>query len=294
VQARLAEYCAARLLLASLAWTPRPIAENLARLYVRMLDFALPRLRRTAMRNLAMALPELEESQHRRIATGGFASIARLLVVLSRFPRLNRENISEWIHFEGEEHVEAARRAGRGILFATAHLGNWELSAIAYGLICEPMHVVVRPLDNPHIDALIARFRRSSGNHLIVKKDAARAIVRALKNNQAVGILIDQNSSLDEGVFIDFFGIKACANAAFARMAAATGAAVIPGFALWDAARRRYVLRFYPPVPITGDTCEDTRRIQGEVEAVIRQYPDQWLWMHRRWKTRPPGEPPLY
>jgi KDO2-lipid IV(A) lauroyltransferase len=129
-----------------------------------------------------------------------------------------------------------------------------------------------------------------SGNRLIAKKDAARAILRALKQNEAVGILVDQNSSLEEGVFVNFFGVPACAGVAFARMAWRTGAAVIPGFALWSAAERRYVLRFYPPLPMTGDAQLDTQRIHTALEAVIREFPDQWLWIHRRWKTRPPGE----
>jgi KDO2-lipid IV(A) lauroyltransferase len=156
------------------------------------------------------------------------------------------------------------------------------------------MHVVVRPIDNPKIDALVERRRASSGNFLIEKKEAARAILQALKRNEAVGILIDQNSTLDQGVFVDFFGVPACAGVAFAKLAAHSGATVIPGFALWVAKEKRYVLRFYPPVEITGNAEADTRRLQKVLEAVIREYPDQWLWIHRRWKTRPPGEAPLY
>jgi KDO2-lipid IV(A) lauroyltransferase len=156
------------------------------------------------------------------------------------------------------------------------------------------MHVLVRPLDNPRIDRLISRCRALSGNHLIEKKESARAILKALAANQAVGILVDQNVSLDEGVFVDFFGVPACAGTAFVRLAARSGAAVIPGFALWSEAERRYVLRFYPPLEITGDAEEDTRRLHRQLEAVIREHPDQWLWIHRRWKTRPPGEPSLY
>jgi KDO2-lipid IV(A) lauroyltransferase len=156
------------------------------------------------------------------------------------------------------------------------------------------MHVLVRPLDNPRIDRLVARRRALSGNHLIEKKDSARAILKALAANQAVGILVDQNASLEEGVFVDFFGVPACAGTAFARLAARSGATVILGFALWSEAERRYVLRFYPPLEITGHAEEDTRRLHRQLEQIIREYPDQWLWIHRRWKTRPPGEPPLY
>jgi KDO2-lipid IV(A) lauroyltransferase len=192
------------------------------------------------------------------------------------------------------EHVEAALAAGRGILFATAHLGNWELSAFAYAILARPMHVVARPLDNPLIDALVERRRGLSGNRLIFKKDYARAILKALAANEAVGILIDQNAAPAEGVFVDFFGVPACAGTGFAKIAAHSGAAVIPGFALWSEEERRYVLRFDPPVAMSGDAERDTAVLQARLEAVIRAHPDQWLWIHRRWKTRPAGAPPLY
>jgi KDO2-lipid IV(A) lauroyltransferase len=192
------------------------------------------------------------------------------------------------------EHVEAGLAAGRGILFATAHLGNWELSAFAHALLAGPMHVVARPLDNPLIDALVERRRTLSGNRLIFKKDYARGILKALAANEAVGILIDQNAAPAEGVFVDFFGVPACAGTGFAKIAAHSGAAVIPGFALWSEDERRYVLRFYPAVPMTGDAARDTAALQSQLEAVIRAHPEQWLWIHRRWKTRPAGAPALY
>jgi KDO2-lipid IV(A) lauroyltransferase len=276
--------------LKSLGWGP----EGLARCYARLLDLALPRLRRVAMRNLAMALPEKTPAEHQAIADGVFRSIARLLYALARFPRINRSNVSEWIRYQGFEHFEQALQRGRGVLFATAHLGNWELSAFAHALMAAPMHVVVRPLDNLRIDALVARRRTLSGNRLIEKKESARSVLKALQANQAVGILIDQNSSPEEGVFVNFFGIPACASSGFARLAAHTGATVIPGFALWSEAERRYVLKFYPPLEMTGRLQEDTQRLQSQLEAVIREHPDQWLWIHRRWKNRPPGEPPIY
>jgi KDO2-lipid IV(A) lauroyltransferase len=185
-------------------------------------------------------------------------------------------------------------RNGRGVLFATAHLGNWELSAFAHAILTGPMHVVVRPLDNPLIDRLVEKRRTLSGNSLISKTDSARSILRALKNNQAVGILVDQNAAPENGVFVDFFGTAACAGAGFVKLAAVSGAAIIPGFALWSAEERRYVLRFYPPVPLTGDAARDTQAVQAKLEEVIRAYPDQWLWIHRRWKTRPAGHPALY
>jgi len=280
--------------LASLALAPRPLAERLASLYVGLLDLALPRLRRVAFRNLELALPELGQDERHRIVAGSFRSIARLLVSLSRFSRMGPQNISEWIRYDGLEHFTEARRRGRGVLFATAHLGNWELSAFAHAIMTEPMHIVVRALDNPAIDALVSRLRTLSGNQIIEKKNFARGILRALARNEAVGILIDQNTSIEEGVFVDFFGTPACVSTGFAKIAAHSGAAIIAGFALWSEEEHLYILKFHPSLYATGDTLEDTRRIHAVLEEVIRQYPDQWLWMHRRWKTRPPGEPPLY
>jgi len=288
------EYATALFVLKSLEWSPATVAHRLARGYARLLDLALPRLRRVAYRNLSLALPELDETRRAEVVNGVFRSIARLLVTVAKFPAIRRENLAQWIRCEGSEYFEQARRAGRGVLFATAHLGNWELSAYAHALLAAPMNVVVRPLDNPRIDALVERRRRLSGNRMIFKKDFARSILKALGANEAVGILVDQNSSPDAGVFVDFFGMKACAGTGFAKLAAHSGAAVIPGFALWSEEERRYVLRFYPPVEMTGDAARDTQAVESKLEEVIRQYPDQWLWIHRRWKTRPAGEPELY
>jgi KDO2-lipid IV(A) lauroyltransferase len=293
------EYCLALAVVKSLEWAPLGMAEWLARRYAGALDLALPRLRRVAERSLAFAMPEQNAG---RIVDGVFRSIARLLVAFAKFPAIlktlsapnGRGNASQWIRCEGAEYFEQALRAGRGVLFATAHLGNWELSAFAHALLTGPMNVVVRPLDNPLIDRMVERRRGLSGNRLISKRDIARPILKALAANEAVGILIDQNASPDAGVFVDFFGMPACSGTGFAKLAARSGAAVIPGFALWSEGERRYVLRFYPPVPMTGDAVRDTETLQKKLEEIVRAHPDQWLWIHRRWKTRPPGEESLY
>ncbi|MCS7314577.1 MAG: lysophospholipid acyltransferase family protein [Bryobacterales bacterium] len=288
------EYLVAHLLLGLLARLPYRLAEAAARAVMCALVIAVPGLRRRALRNLELAMPELEPAARRRIVRGMFRSLARMAVVFARLPRLDRTNISRWIRYEGFEHFQRALARGRGVLFAAAHLGNWELSAYAHGLLAGPMDIVVRPLDNPLLDRLVARRRTLCGNRLIPKREAARAVLKALRANRAVGILIDQNAAPSEGVFVDFFGLKACAGAAFARLAARSGATVIPGFALWSETEGRYILRFYPPVELSGDVREDTQRLHSLLESVIRQHPEQWLWIHRRWKTRPPGEPPLY
>jgi KDO2-lipid IV(A) lauroyltransferase len=281
----LVEFCLARFAIAAVAIFP-----SLSNVIAKLLDVLVPRLRRIAVKNLTMA--GFANPQH--IADGIFLSIGRLLRTFARLPRLTPQNVSSLIRYDGLENFQAALARGRGVLVATAHLGNWELSAFAHAWMTAPMHIVVRPIDNPRIDALVERYRGLSGNHIIEKKDAARGILKALKSGDAVGILIDQNTTLDQGVFIDFFGMKACAGTAFAKLAHHSGAAVVPGFALWSAEEQRYILRFYPEIAMSGDVAEDTQRVHSQLESVIREYPDQWLWIHRRWKTRPPGEPPLY
>jgi Kdo2-lipid IVA lauroyltransferase/acyltransferase len=288
------EYLLASFALLTLRRTPLAIANRLGRGYAKLLDAALPRLRAAAMRNLEMALPEMGTDERARTVDGVYRSIGRVLVSFERFPDLNAKNISNWICYDGFEHFEEARRRGRGVLFATGHLGNWELSAFAHALLCAPMHVVVRPLDNPLIDALVERRRALSGNRIIEKKDFARSILKALHRNEAVGILVDQNTGLDQGAFVDFFGIPACSGTSFARIAAHSGAAVLPGFAVWCESERRYRLKFYPLLEISGDAVEDTQRLQAAVERAVREHPEQWLWIHRRWKTRPAGESDRY
>jgi Kdo2-lipid IVA lauroyltransferase/acyltransferase len=198
-------YGVARVVMAILVWFPR-----LAEFYVKLLDLAVPRLRATARRNLEIAkLPDTG------IVDGVFRSIARIIGSFAQFPRITRANVHEWIRYDGLENFQNALKGGRGVLVATAHLGNWELSAFTHALMTAPMRIVVRPLDNPKIDEMVERYRALSGNQIIQKRDAARDILRALKSGEAVGILIDQNTTPDQGVFIDFFGVKACAGSAF-------------------------------------------------------------------------------
>jgi KDO2-lipid IV(A) lauroyltransferase len=288
------EYGLARLAVASMEWTPLRVANCLGHIYARLMDLAMPRLRRVAMRNLEMVYPQKTVAERKQIADGVYRSIGRILVAFARFPAINEDSVRDWIRYEGYEHFEEARQRGKGVLFATAHLGNWELSAFSHALMARPMHVVVRPLDNPKIDAMVEARRGMSGNFVITKRDFVRPMMRALRDNEAVGVLVDQNSALDNGVFVDFFGIPACVATGFAKLAARSGAAVIPGFALWNERDQRYVLKFYPIIEMTGDEVEDTRAIQKSLETAIAAYPDQWLWVHRRWKTRPEGEPGIY
>ena len=265
-----------------------------------MLYHGLRRWRTIARRNLELAFPEAPAQMREQILRGAFRNIGRVLLALARSPRFDAGNIAEWIAYDGFEHFERAKKAGKGVLFLTAHLGNWELSSAAHALYGNPMFVMVRPLDNPLLDRLVQRRRGLHGNRVIAKNDASRDILRALRANEAVGILADQNAAGDDGVFVDFFGVQASATRGLAQLALRTGAAIIPGFAFWNESAGRYVLKFYAPIELDQSSdrergvLETTQRCQTAIEQAIRERPEQWLWMHRRWKRRPSGEPPIY
>jgi KDO2-lipid IV(A) lauroyltransferase len=205
-----------------------------------------------------------------------------------------------FIRYEGLDHYLAARARGKGVLVLTGHLGAWELSSFYHSLAGHPMGMVIRRLDNPLVDALVNRIRCQHGNRVLHKDDFARGLIAAMRAGDTVGILMDTNMTPPQGLFVPFFGVPACTASGLARVALKTGAAVLPGFLLWEDSEQQYVLRFYPELALasTGDpeadTLDNTARFTAVLEDSIRQYPSQWLWMHRRWKTRPAGEPPLY
>lgn len=287
-------------LLSVLGALPRPLGKKLAAALSYLLYRATPRFRRIADRNLRMALPELDASERSAVVRGVYRSLGRLLSECARFPRLTPENIRGVVTYEGLEHYQAAVARGRGVLFLTAHLGPWELGAFAHALYGYPIQILYRPLDNPRLDRLVNRYRTLSGNKLIDKRDSARGILAALARGETVGILADQNTSLEEGVFVDFFGTPASMTAGIARVALHTGAAVVPAFCVWEEVLHRFVIHFDPPLAFatTSDREQDiraaTQQMASVIEKYIRRYPDQWLWIHRRWKTRPPGEPAIY
>jgi Kdo2-lipid IVA lauroyltransferase/acyltransferase len=287
------EFALAWPLLQALQWLPLPAARLLAAALARGLRLATPRWCSIARQNLQAAFPELEPARREEILRGVYENLGRVILAVARLPRLTPANIGRWVEYEGLEYYQQAIEKGRGALFMTAHLGNWELSASAHALFGNPMHVMVRPLDNPWLDRLVDRYRRLAGNQTIAKQEAGRKVLRALRNNEAVGILIDQNTTDNDRVFVDFFGRPASAGSAFVKLALRSGAAVIPGFLLWRPQTRRYVLKFYPPLEWlhSGDSGRDlidnTQLCHSVLERVIREQPEQWLWIHRRWKTQP-------
>jgi KDO2-lipid IV(A) lauroyltransferase len=238
--------------------------------------------------------------ERRRIVRGEFISLGRQLAEVCLFPSYTRENVSSIVVYDGFENFERAYARGKGVLFLTGHLGAWEISAFAHSLQGHPLSIVMRSLDNPYIDALLQSYRTMHGNRTVDKDDFVRGLLSAMRKGETVGILMDTNMTPPQGVFVDFFGNAACTASGLARIALRTDAAVVPGFTVWNASLRKYVLRFDPAVELIrtddneADIVANTAKFTKVIEGVIRQYPDQWLWVHRRWKTRPPGEPPLY
>jgi KDO2-lipid IV(A) lauroyltransferase len=294
------EYAPVWLLVRVLGLVPAPVARAAGIALGQIVHLLHRRLRRVGMRNLQLAFPELADSERRRVLRRLFTNLGRQLGDFCRFPRYRHQDISQLAVYDGYENFERAHDRGKGVLFLTAHFGGWEVSSFMHALHGHPLHILVRPLDNACLDRLVTRYRTLSGNRTIPKQDFARAMLEALRAGETVGILMDQNMLPEHGVFVDFFGIPACTSTLMARMALRTDAAVVPGFCLWDAALRRYRVRFEPAMETIRSGNEDadivanTAAYTKVIEDYARRYPDQWLWVHRRWKTRPPGEPPLY
>ncbi len=280
------------------------LPRGLARLWAWGLAIAVywvfGRLRRVGERNLELALPELPPRTRREILRGVYLHLGWQLVEFCRMPRYTPGNTRDWLRAEGLEHYEAARARGKGVLVMTAHLGAWELSSFYHSMMGHPMGMVIRRLDNRLLDEYVNRIRCMHGNYVLHKDDFGRGLLTAMHEGGTVGILMDTNMTPPQGVFVRFFGIEACTATGLAHVARKTGAAVLPGFMLWEKAEKRYVLHFGPEVEIphtdsvSDDILRGTELCNDAIESWIRRYPDQWLWIHRRWKTRPPGEPGLY
>lgn len=294
------EYALAWCVVKTIGALPRSLARLVGVTLGQLIYLLHGKLRRVGMRNLAIAFPEKTAAERRKIVRKVFTSLGRQFAEVCLFPTYTGENVSRIVAYDGYENFDRASQRGKGVLFLTGHIGGWELSAFAHSLYGHPLHFVMRPLDNPYLDDLVRRYRTMHGNTPILKDNPVRELLRAMKAGATVGILMDTNMTPPEGVFVDFFGVPACTASGLARIALRTDAAVVPGFTVWDPVLRKYRLRFEPPVALirTGnndaDIVANTALFTKVIEDVVRRYPDQWLWVHRRWKTRPLGQPSLY
>jgi KDO2-lipid IV(A) lauroyltransferase len=294
------QYAPAWIIIKLVGILPRPLARAVAIFFAQIIYVLHFRLRRVGLRNLALAFPEKSKSERARILRGEFTSLGRQLAEVCHFPKYTLENVNQVIVYDGFENYERAYARGKGVLFLTAHFGGWELSAFSHSMHGHWMHVVMRPMDNLYLDRLIRNYRTMHGNTTVDKDDFIRGLLAAMKKGEVVGILMDTNMTPPQGIFVDFFGIPACTASGLARIALRTDAAVVPTFTIWDPVLRKYRLRFDPAVDLIrtddneADIITNTQLFTKIIEDYVRRYPDQWLWVHRRWKTRPEGQPPIY
>ena len=255
-----------------------------------LLWWLLPGRRRRALDNIRLSIGrEMTPREIERLGRGSFQHVGMNLIEACRYFLRPTEVMLSQVHVEGVEHLRSAAARGRGVLVLTAHYGNWELLAAAHGLSGLPLSIVIRPLDHPVLDELAARFRRRSGAELIVKRQAVREVLQALRRGRMVGILLDQNATRAEGVFVPFFGVEASTSKGLAVLALRTDAPVVPVF-LRRTADGRHCMDVSPPLmpPSDGDVLAYTATFNRAIEGAIRRAPEQWLWMHARWRTRPP------
>ena len=294
------EYAAAWPFIKIMGILPRPLARAIGMGLAWVIYLLHVRLRRVGMRNLALAFPEKSEAERARILRGEFASLGRQLAEVCHFPEYTLANVDEVVVYDGFENYERAHARGKGVLLFAGHFGGWELSSFVLSMHGHWMHVLMRGMDNKYLGELILRYRTMHRNKAVDKDDFVRGLLSAMKAGEVVGMLMDTNMTPPQGIFVDFFGIPACTAAGPARIALRTDAAVVPTFTIWDAEIGKYRLRFDPAVELvrTGDIEADikanTQKFTSIIEEYVRKYPEQWLWVHRRWKTRPPGDAPLY
>ena len=294
------EYAVAWAGIKALGLLPRPMARSVGAGFAAAAYAVRRPLRCAAMVNLRLAFPQWSDGQRKRAVRRMVQQIGWMAGEFSQFPRYTREKIERIVIVDGQENFDAAQRRGKGVLFLTGHMSAWEVAPFAHALYGHPLHFLVRPIANRRVNALINGYRCLSGNRPIEKNRSARTILKVLGDGGTVGILSDHNSSIEEGVFVPFFGVLASTTSGLARIALRTDAAVLPGFLCWDDALRKYRLRFEPLVALArsgdeeADVVENTARFTQVIEAYVRAHPDQWLWVHKRWKTRPVGEKGIY
>ncbi len=294
------EFAPVWLIVRVLGALPRSLSRTLAIFLAHLFGAANRRLTRVGLRNLQIAFPEQTEAERRRILHGVFTSLGRQLAEFCRFPTYTKENAQAVAVYDGLEHYDAARQRGKGVLLMTAHLGGWELGSFFHSVMGNPIREVVRELDNPYLNSMVERYRTLYGNTTFPKGDFARGLLAAMRSGETVGVLMDTNMTPPQGVFVDYFGLPACTASGVARVALKTDAAVVPAFTVWDSGIRKYRVCFEPAVDLvrTGndeaDAIVNTAKFTKIIERYAREFPDQWLWVHRRWKTRPEGAPPVY
>ncbi|MDQ4123479.1 MAG: lysophospholipid acyltransferase family protein [Acidobacteriota bacterium] len=294
------ELLAVRSLLGAIGSLPLETSMRLGKSLGRFLGSRFPKLQKIARRNLDIAFPEMPAEEKDRIVLGTFESLGRHLGFVSHFRKFKLEDVRRVVEVVGKEHFDRAHATGRGILFFTGHFGSWEVFNLLPPAFGFGMNILVRRIDNPLLEEYVDSFRTKFGSVTLDKTRSARQMFRVLENGELLGILADLNAQEKEGVFVDFFGVPASTTVSIAKLALKTNAIVLPAFAVWEEAKQKYVIYLDPPLEYEpGDASDEnvrelTQKITNVVEKYVRLYPEQWLWIHKRWNTRPPGEESIY
>jgi Kdo2-lipid IVA lauroyltransferase/acyltransferase len=282
---------------------PLPVAMRLAAEVAALVIRLARPIRRIGLTNLAIAFPDKPEAERRAILVASYRNLGRLVAECAHLADLTPDNVRDTVRFDDDRiwvdeilpHLQS-----QGVLILTGHFGNWELFHYAYGLIGYPVSLVHQMIKNPLVDAWVERLRVAGGTRLFRKQEAARAVLRALKDRKLVVLPLDQNQSRRAGIFVDFFGLPANTTDGLARIALRTEAPIYPAFLVREGTSARHRIVFLPRVEIASMANRDfavrelTQRCTAALEAMIRIHPDHWLWTHKRWRTRPLDEPEIY
>jgi Kdo2-lipid IVA lauroyltransferase/acyltransferase len=294
------EYIAVRSIFGFIGMFPLKTSMKIGKTTGNILASLVPKLKKTANRNLEIALPDLSDDKKSEILGGCLESLGRQLGLVSHFKKFTHDDVRNLVELDGREIFEKTHALGKGMLLFTGHFGSWEvfnLLPLAFGY---PMNLLVRRIDNPKVEAFVDSFRTFFGGKTIDKTKSARTMFRLLENGEMLGVMADLNAQEREGVFVDFFGVSASTTTSIARLALKTDAIVMPVFAVWNEEKQKYIIHFEQPIDfIKGENNDEninilTQKVTDAVEKYVRLYPEQWMWIHKRWNTRPKGEKGLY
>lgn len=296
------EYSAAKSVLTALGALPGPAAIAVGKSIGRVFYLLAGDLRRTAAINLKLAFPEKSDEERSILMRECFDNLGRQLGLFSQFATRSQQELRDMIDPSGFENLDAAiAKHGQRLILWTAHLGAWELTSFGFSFLGHPFTFLVRRIDNTRIEETVDSVRTRFGNKTLDKLAAARSMLKILRSGESpLGLLFDLNTLDDEAIFVDFFGVPAATSFIVSKLALRTRAPLLPVFAPWSEEKKKFQLIVTPLVEpeITGDEEADVRRLTTRlsriIEDQIRQHPGQWLWVHKRWKTRPPGEPSIY
>lgn len=291
-----------RSLMGGLGVLPRPLAVKTGIMLGHLLYKVAKGARQAAERNIEIAFPELVERERKRLLRESFKNVGRLVGEFSQLRRTTKESLREMIDFDQVAlgHIKKCAAEGRGVILVSCHLGPWELSLVAWSALQYPINIIARPFRDPRVNAYMQSIRTRFGNRMISEKGAIRESLPILRQGGTVAIGVDVNMPRDKGVFVSYFGRLACTTPGLALLALGSDALVLPVCCVWNEERKRYFFHMEPPLDLvrTGDQARDievnTARCTAAIENMVRTYPEQYLWMHRRWLTRPEGEDELY